>query len=96
MDGVKHMGLLLLHPKYKIHSPSLIYDLDYTEGRKDKSQTLLYQGLIIKLKHCYKQFAFLYIRQTPSKKETNEIANKFDGIIGDLNLDPAVKNERNN
>ena len=50
----------------------------------------------MKFKEIYKQFVFLYIRETPNDKETREISDKFknfDGIIGDLNLDPAMENE---
>ena len=91
------MGLLLLYPHDKRNNPSLIYSLDYTEGRKAKSQALLYQSLIIKLKHHYKQFAFLYIRETPTEVETTEISKKFknfDGIIGDLNLNPSIVDQK--
>jgi hypothetical protein len=90
------MGLLLVNPRSKTHSKELLYSMDYTEGKRGISEELLYQGIIIKFKKIYKQFVFLYIRTTPSDKETNEISKKFesfDGIIGDLNLNPAIENE---
>ena len=97
-DGRKHMGLMLVHPKLKIDSQSLVFSIDYTEGRKSSTDKLLYQGIILQFKEIYRQFVFLYIRETPNETETRDMSNKFknmDGIIGDLNLDPQSENENN-
>ena len=89
------MGLLLLHPKSRGGYEDIIYDMDYTEGKR--KQQLLYQGIIIKFKKIYKQFVFRYVRATPNNEETKEMLNKFmdlDGIVGDLNLNPELENEK--
>ena len=95
-DGGKHMGLMLIHPKSKMMGQSLIFSMDYVEERKMVTGKLLYQGIIIQFKEIYRQFVFLYIRETPNEKETADMSKKFenlDGIIGDLNLDPEMDNE---
>ena len=33
-DCMKHMGLLLLHPKSRVGYEDLIYDMDYTEEKR--------------------------------------------------------------
>jgi hypothetical protein len=87
------MGLMLLIPNCKVDSLNLIFDMDYVEGYTDGNTTLLYQGITMNLRKFYKKLVFLYIRKTPSQSETTKIAerfNKFDCIIGDLNLNPAL------
>ena len=45
------------------------------------------------IKSFSKKIVFLYIRETPSSEEATGIANRFKGfdcIVGDLNLNPAV------
>ena len=96
-DYGKHMGLMLITPIRKVNSLNLIFDMDYVEGYTDENTTLLYQGITMNLKKIYKKFVFLYIRKTPSQSETTEIAerfNNFDGIIGDLNLNPAKPDQK--
>ena len=96
-DNGRHMGLMLITPNKKASSLNLIFDMDYVEGYTDGNATLLYQGITMNLKTIYKKFVFLYIRKTPSKSETVKIADRFstfDGIIGDLNLNPAQTEQK--
>ena len=67
--------------------------MDYVEGYTEGNTTLLYQGITMNLRQLYRKLVFLYIRKTPSQSETVEIAfrfKEFDCIIGDLNLNPAL------
>ena len=96
-DHGKHMGLMLLTPRNKTDSLQMIFDMDYVEGYSDGNATLLYQGITMKLKTFYKKFVFLYIRKTPSQSQSIKIAQRFmdcDGIIGDLNLNPALSEQK--
>ena len=96
-DYKKHMGLILMIPKFKEETMQLVFDIDYIEGYTDNDATLLYQGLTMNLTKHYRRIVFLYIRKTPSRKETNDIKkrlSKFDCIIGDLNLNPAIKDQK--
>ena len=92
-DNIKHMGLLLLSPYSSNKDEETLYALDYVEGYKSNSKTLLYQGLVMDIKNYYKRIVFLYIRETPNSDEILKISNRFrnfDCIIGDLNLNPAI------
>ena len=96
-DNGKHMGLMLLTPNNKLDILNLIFDMDYVEGYNDGNTTLLYQGITMNLRRIYKKFVFLYIRKTPSQLETTNIAERFidfDGIIGDLNLNPSIPDQK--
>ena len=75
-----------------------IYNLDYIEGSKTKSQKLLYQGLVIDLKPFYKRVVFLYIRETPNSEESDRLFQSLkssDCIIGDMNLNPKIPDQKN-
>ena len=90
-DNRKHMGILLLAPNSYTDYQDALFNLDYV--------VLLYQGIVIERKVIYKRIVCLYIRETPSKEETLEIASRFkdfDGIIGDLNLNPAIPDQKLN
>ena len=92
-DNKKHMGLLLLTPKAKSNSYKILYSLDYIEGYSSSNGQLLYQGLIVDIKSLYRRASFLYIRRTPNTREVNEIKKALqscDIIIGDLNLNPKI------
>ena len=97
-DNRKHMGILFLAPNSYTEYPDALFNLDYVEGySKRKNDTLLYQGIIIELNIIYKRIVCLYIRETPNKEETYEIANRFrdfDCIMGDLNLNPAIPDQK--
>ena len=96
-DNGKHMGLMLLTPSRKIDQLNLIFDMDYVEGYTDGNTSLLYQGITMSLRKFYKQIVFLYIRKTPSQSETIKIAerfNSFDCIMGDLNLNPSLTQQK--
>ena len=97
-DNGKHMGLMLISPCSKTDCLELIFDMDYVEGYTDGNTTLLYQGITMNLRKCYKKLVFLYIRKTPSQAETVGIAcrfSQFDCIMGDLNLNPALLEQKN-
>ena len=98
-DNKKHMGLLLIMPNDFKGYKDLVYSLDYveghTQGKKDKK--LLYQGIVINLKKTYKKIIGLYIRETPNEREVVEMSQRFDDhdcIIGDLNLNPAIAEQK--
>jgi hypothetical protein len=98
-DGQRHMGLLLLTPSHSNYTEKLIYDLDYVEGytERRKAKSLLYQGLVMNLKCCYKKIVFIYIRETPSEIETIQFSKRFsdyDCIMGDLNLNPEIREQK--
>ena len=97
-DNRKHMGILFLAPNSYTEYQDALFNLDYVEGySKRKNNTLLYQGIIIELNIIYKRIVCLYIRETPNKEETNEISNRFrdfDCIMGDLNLNPAIPDQK--
>ena len=96
-DNKKHMGLILMIPKGKEETMKLVFDMDYVESYTDDKSTLLYQGLTMNLTKHYKKIVFLYIRKTPNRKETKGIAQRFikyDCIIGDLNLNPALREQK--
>ena len=96
-DNVKHMGLLLMSPYTTDRDTEILYALDYVEGYKSNSKKLLYQGLVMDIKCYYKRIIFLYIRETPSSEEATSITNRFksfDCIIGDLNLNPLVVQDK--
>ena len=96
-DNKKHMGLLLLVPSNSEEYDDIIYHLDYVEGYNKRNRSLLYQGIVIDLKKVYRRFVCLYIRETPGKEESIEIGQRFadfDGIVGDLNLNPAIQDQK--
>jgi hypothetical protein len=96
-DNKKHMGLLLMVPNGSKEYEDIIFNLDYVEGYNKRNQSLLYQGIVIDLKKIYKRVGWLYVRETPGKEESIEIGNRFedfDGIVGDLNLNPAIEDQR--
>jgi hypothetical protein len=96
-DNKKHMGLLLITPKSSGNSDQHLYNLDYIEGYKSKSGQLLYQGLVMDIKTLYRRAVFLYIRETPNSSETIELTKSLktcDMIIGDLNLNPKISEQR--
>jgi hypothetical protein len=91
------MGLLLLSPYPVNRDEEVLYSLDYVEGYNSNSRKLLYQGLVMDVKNYYKRIVFLYIRETPNNDETREIAKRFqdfDCIIGDLNLNPQIYQQK--
>ena len=92
-DNKKHMGLLLLTPASRINPFELIYNLDYHQGNSSSNGELLYQVLIMDVKPLYKRIAFIYIRETPNLKETEELKRclkSCDILMGDLNLNPKI------
>ena len=94
----KHMGLMLLAPNDFTNLDELVFDMDYVQGLQNNEE-LLYQGLVLDLKKIYKKIVCLYIRQTPNKKESLEIRDRFetvDCIMGDLNLNKETQSERLN
>ena len=96
-DNRKHMGLLLLTPKARKNPYQFLYSLDYIEGYSSNNGNLLYQGLVMDIKSFYRRAAFLYIRETPSSVETNELTKSLtacDWIIGDLNLNPKIPEQK--
>ena len=96
-DNVEHMGLLLLEPKTRTNTGGFIYNLDYIEGYKSTSKTLLYQELIMDIMPLYRRAVFFYIRATPNTEEVRKISESVencDCIIGDLNLNPKVPEQR--
>ena len=96
-DNKKHMGLLLLTPKAKINSDNLLYSLEYIEGYSSSNGQLLYQGLIMDIKSLYRRASFLYIRTSPNTREVYEITKSLqscDIIIGDLNLNPKILEQK--
>ena len=98
-DDVRHMDLILICPM-KSAQDDLLYSLDYIEGYKsgNKERVLLYQGLVMNLRKYYQTVVYLYIKETPNEKETTEIrqrCDKFDVIMGDLNLNPSKETEKN-
>ena len=97
-DYGKHMGLMLIIPKDKSDILNIISDMDYVEGYTEGNATLLYQGLTVNLRKYYQKLVFLYIRKTPTQSENVQIAERFsqfDAIIGDLNLNPSLPEQRN-
>ena len=97
-DNKKHMGLMLLVPNNLNKYDELVFGLDYVQGLRN-NEDLLYQGLVLNLKQIYKKIVCLYIRQTPNKRESLEIRNRFetaDCIMGDLNLNKMNQSERLN
>ena len=98
LDGFKHMGLLVLS-SLETKRYDHIWSLEGCEGRKTNKgdNKLLYQGLRFCIKELYKKVIFLYVRETPSNKDTlliAEVCKDFDVIIGDLNLNPAISDEK--
>ena len=98
-DQKKHMGLLLLSSRNREELKDIVFTLDYVEGYRMTNgvQNLLYQGLVVNTKKYYKKLLFIYIRTTPSQSEVAEIAKQFDDfdcIIGDLNLNPKIKEQK--
>ena len=96
-DNIKHMGLMLLSPYTVDRDKEIIYGLDYVEGYKRNSTKLLYQGLVMDTKKYYRRMVFLYLRETPNSAEVSNMAERFkdfDCIIGDLNLNPAITEQR--
>ena len=74
-----------------------LYRLDYFEGYKSKTTSLLYQGLVMDLKYFYKRIVFIYIRESPSLSEIKELKNSIknsDCIMGDLNLNPQIQDQK--
>ena len=97
-DNKKHMGLMLIAPINFENYNALIFSLDYVQDQRNNGE-LLYQGLILDLKQIYKKIVCLYIRKTPSEKESSDIGKRFqhaDCIIGDLNLNPAIPKQKSN
>ena len=97
-DKMKHMGLILLTPTPNQNINDYIYNVDYIEGCTSNTNNLLYQGLVIDIKHLYSRFVFLYVRQTPTNEEIKNLKQalrKCDGIIGDLNINPTIPEQRN-
>ena len=96
-DNIKHMGLLLLSPYSANRDKEILFALDYVEGYHSNTRRLLYQGLVMNIKNYYKRSVFLYIRESPNNDETEEIAKRFqsfDCIIGDLNLNPQIYQQK--
>ena len=96
-DNIEHMGLLLLIPNTTTNTSNFMYSLDYIEGYKSKTKSILYQGLVIDLIPLYRRVAFLYLRATPTTEELyklRESVKNCDCIIGDLNLNPKVPEQR--
>ena len=96
-DNKKHMGLLLLTPNKRENTHDVLYSLDYLEGYKSSNGNLLYQGLVMDIKTFYRRAVFLYIRETPNSRETIELTKSLrtcDWIIGDLNLNPKIPEQR--
>ena len=56
-----------------------------------------FQGIVIYLKRSYTKVVGLYIRETPNDKEIYamyETFEDFDCIIDDLNLNPAIAEQK--
>ena len=97
-DNQKHMGLLLLSPYPVNRDEEVLFALDYVEGYKSQTKKLLYQGLVMDVRKYYKRIVFLYIRETPNIEEARKIAERFhdfDCIVGDLNLNPQIYQDKN-
>ena len=96
-DDRKHMGLLLLTPASNKNVSEVIYNLDYIEGFSSGKKDLLYQGLVIDIKKLYKRTVFLYIRETPNNSEIQKLKTNLkncDCVIGDLNLNPKIPEQK--
>ena len=96
-DNRKHMGLLLITPFAEKNPYQFLYSLDYIEGYNSNKGSLLYQGLVMDIKSFYRRAVFLYIRETPNSVETNELTKSLktcDWIIGDLNLNPKIPEQK--
>ena len=92
------MGLLLLSSK-KSTKCNIIWSLEIFEGftSSKKQKSILFQGLLVKIRDLFKQIIFLYVRETPNKKDTLAIADRCkdsDVIMGDLNLNPIKLDEK--
>ena len=95
-DGRKHMGLLLLAPKRtcKIVANSNMTILPLTELRSRNGEVRVQ---VLSVEYQGDVYSFVYARVTPSKEETQEmqkITNMSTYIIGDLNLNPDVAEQK--
>ena len=96
-DNEQHMGLLLLVPATKMNVMERLYNIDNFEGYKTNTKNLLYQGLVVNIKNLYRRIVFMYIRETPNVQEVKKISQfvqKCDCLIGDLNLNPKLPDQR--
>ena len=98
-DNKKHMGLLLITPNARDDSSECLYSLDYIEGYNSNNGKLLYQGLVMDFKTYYRRTVLLYIRETPNSEEVNVLTKTLrilncDWIIGDLNLNPKIQEQK--
>ena len=80
------MGILLLTPVTHVKYQEDIFNMDYAEGYKkirknDTIKTLLYQGIVIELKHIYKLFACLVL---------GPLINNQESIIGQYHTPQGV------
>ena len=94
-DNMKHMGLLLITSSRTENG--ILYDTHHIEGYKQNTKKLLYQGLVVEIKHLYLRLVFLYIRETPNSEEVknlNQYLKNVDCIIGDLNLNPKISEQK--
>ena len=96
-DNKKHMGLLLMAPNNNKNYKDALFNLDYVEGYSETNGDLLYQGIVVDLNYIYRRIVCMYIRRTPNKLEATNMAERFkdfDCIVGDLNLNPAIPEDK--
>ena len=95
-DGKPHMGLLFLSPYARyLESTERILEFRSSGLIKDGNGRIAIQ--IVNMSYLDHMFSFIYSRKTPNSQENMELAEvtqNSDFIIGDLNLDPSRKNDK--